>query len=685
MQHSTSTKASSTHFWRVLLAGACVAAGTAAASSSSSYQEPFRPQYHFTPEKNWMNDPNGLVFYEGEYHLFYQYNPFGDKWGHMSWGHAMSRDLAHWQHLPLALAEEAGLMIFSGSAVVDWKNSSGFGKNGKPPLVAIYTGHYTEKPLENQHIAYSNDEGRTWTKYAGNPVLDIGAKDFRDPKVQWHEPGKHWIMTVALPTEHKVRFYGSPDLKTWTLRGEFGPAGATKGVWECPDLFPLPIEGEPHRTRWVLIVNVGGGSAAGGSGTQYFIGEFDGQTFKLDLQAMPQAAAAVGEPVGKLFTDFEGATYGDWKASGDAFGSGPAKGTLPDQNPVSGFHGQSLANSYLGGDKPQGTLTSPAFEITANYLSFLIGGGAHPGRTCMNLLVDGRVVRTAAGSDNEALEWASWNVREFRGRQGTLQIVDAESGGWGHINIDQILLCDVPAQRPVENALWADYGPDCYAAVSWSDIPKADGRRIWLGWMSGLGYAQDVPTSPWRSAMTIPRELRLRRSADGLRLVQNPVRELETLRGPRHEFKGGTCSAANEWLRRQELKGNQLELAVELAPASVGIQGLKVLAGPKEETRVGVDCERGCLFLDRARSGNTAFHPRFAGIHKAPLALPGGKVRLRIFVDACSVEVFANDGEVVITDLVFPSGNGRQIEFFGPAEGFAVQSVDAWTLRSVWK
>ena len=129
-----------------------------------------------------MNDPNGLVFYEGEYHLFYQYNPFGDKWGHMSWGHAVSPDLVHWQHLPLALAEENGVMIFSGSAVVDWKNTSGFGKDGKPPLVAIYTGHYTEKPLQNQHIAYSNDKGRTWTKYAGNPVLDIGAKDFRDPE-----------------------------------------------------------------------------------------------------------------------------------------------------------------------------------------------------------------------------------------------------------------------------------------------------------------------------------------------------------------------------------------------------------------------------------------------------------------------------------------------------------------------
>ena len=151
-------------------------------AAEPTYQEPHRPQFHFTPAKNWMNDPNGMVYYDGEYHLFYQYNPFGDKWGHMSWGHAVSPDMVHWEHLPVALYEEDGIMIFSGSAVVDWKNTSGFGKNGEPPLVAIYTGHYTEKPLQNQQIAYSTDRGRTWTKYANNPVLDIGKRDFRDPR-----------------------------------------------------------------------------------------------------------------------------------------------------------------------------------------------------------------------------------------------------------------------------------------------------------------------------------------------------------------------------------------------------------------------------------------------------------------------------------------------------------------------
>jgi hypothetical protein len=182
------------------------------------YREPFRPQFHFTPERNWMNDPNGMVYYDGEYHLFYQHNPKGDKWGHMSWGHAVSHDLIHWEHLPLALPEENGVMIFSGSAVVDWKNTTGFGKEGKPPLVAIYTGHHTAKPLQNQHIAYSNDRGRTWTKFAGNPC-STSVPRISDPQILWHESTSQWVTTIAMPTDANqiLRFAESERLDTARL------------------------------------------------------------------------------------------------------------------------------------------------------------------------------------------------------------------------------------------------------------------------------------------------------------------------------------------------------------------------------------------------------------------------------------------------------------------------------------
>jgi len=655
----------------------------AAANPPPNYSEPFRPQYHFTPEKNWMNDPNGMFYYEGEYHLFYQYNPFGDKWGHMSWGHAVSPDMVHWKHLPLALAEENGVMIFSGSAVVDWHNSSGFGKDGQPPLVAIYTGCRADSDgTQFECIAYSNDKGRTWTKYSGNPVIDRHLKDFRDPKVQWFEPTKSWVMTVSLSAEHKVCFYGSDNLKNWKLLSQFGPAGATAGVWECPDLFELPVEGT-HEKRWVLAVNMNPGSIAGGSGGQYFIGQFDGTKFTADADSIMKPTPEF-VPEGRVLANFEGKDYGDWKTTGEAFGSGPAQGRLADQNPVDGYLGHGLVNSYYHGDATTGTMTSPEFEITQPFLNFLIGGGSQK-ETRMDLLAAGKVVRTASGSDAERLAWSSWDVREFLNQKAVLQIVDNATGGWGHINVDQIMLADVPARSASEAALWFDYGKDYYAAVSWSDIPKSDGRRLWIGWMNNWQYGGDEPTSPWRSAMSIPRQPGLRRTAEGIRLVQKPVREMEQLRDQHFTFKGGGLAEANAWLAQNRIAGQQLELVVELAPQTSGVQGVKVLKGAKEETVIGVDRGRGQVFVDRTQSGNVNFNPQFSGVHVAPLSSIAGKVKLHIFVDASSVEVFVNDGERVFTDLIFPSADSRGVEFFQSETGAKISSVQAWTLKSVWK
>jgi fructan beta-fructosidase len=175
-----------------------------------TYKEPFRPQFHFTPERNWMNDPNGMVYHDGEYHLFYQHNPFGDKWGHMSWGHAVSNDLVHWKHLPLALSEQGEIKIYSGSAVVDYTDTGGFGKDGQPAMVAIYTGHRDQskqtRRVEDQRLAYSNDRGRTWIHYSENPVLDIGLPDFRDPRVFWHEPTSRWIMVLVCQGRRRSAF-----------------------------------------------------------------------------------------------------------------------------------------------------------------------------------------------------------------------------------------------------------------------------------------------------------------------------------------------------------------------------------------------------------------------------------------------------------------------------------------------
>ncbi len=243
----------------------------------SVFTEEFRPTFHFTPEKNWINDPNGLLFYKGKYHLFYQHNPSGILWGNMSWGHSVSTDLHTWEHLPVAIPCTDTAGIFSGSAVVDYKNTSGFGSLENPPLVAIYTVHQNDESNQSQHIAYSLDEGMTWVKYADNPVLDLGMKDFRDPKVSWEAETQTWLMTVAKPQEFKIAFFRSPDLKNWTHLSDFGPLAAVGGCWECPDLFPLLAP--TGERKWILIVSLNPGGIAGGSGTQYFIGDWDGTSF----------------------------------------------------------------------------------------------------------------------------------------------------------------------------------------------------------------------------------------------------------------------------------------------------------------------------------------------------------------------------------------------------------------------
>jgi fructan beta-fructosidase len=246
------------------------------------YHEMYRPQVHFSPKEKWTNDPNGMLYYKGTYHLFFQYYPDSTVWGPMHWGHATSTDLIHWQQKPIALYPDSLGYIFSGSAVVDYNNTSGFGKNGKVPLVAIFTHHDPKgekekrNDFQNQSLAYSLDEGKTWTKYVGNPVLkNPGIVDFRDPKVMWYEPGKKWVMTLA--TKDRITFYSSPDLKSWKKESEFGKdAGAHGGVWECPDLFPLDNNG---KKIWVLIVNLNPGGPNKGSATQYFLGDFDGNKF----------------------------------------------------------------------------------------------------------------------------------------------------------------------------------------------------------------------------------------------------------------------------------------------------------------------------------------------------------------------------------------------------------------------
>jgi sucrose-6-phosphate hydrolase SacC (GH32 family) len=486
-----------------------------------------------------MNDPNGLVYYNGKYHLFYQYNPYGLQPGNNSWGHAVSSDLVNWKEEPVAIPAQNGVLAYSGSVVVDWNNTSGFGINGQPPLVAIYTG---KTNVEDQRIAYSNDEGLTWTNYDQNPVLEMNNNQFRDPKVVWHQDSQKWIMVVAVPAYQGIRFYSSPNLKDWTLLTGFGSAGNISAFWECPDFFKLPVDDISNKMKWVLVHSVGT--------AQYFIGDFDGQHFSWENIS----------PSGILIDDFESTSYPKWRTSGTSFGAGPATGN----GTFSGYLGSRL---IVSGNESEGKIISQDFTIQKNNISFLIGGGYNPGKAYIKLVVNGQTVKTSTGMNEDLLKWRNWDVSTLIGKVAHIEIVDSVitvSWGSGHINIDHIIQTDVPFESP--NYGQVDRGKDFYALQSFSDIPAPDGRRIWLAWLNNWSYASQLPTNPWKGMMSIPREVKLETHNGQIKLVQKPVRELDILRKDTLNFRNTNLSVINSAIKSSVYK--RFELKAKIATAN---------------------------------------------------------------------------------------------------------------------
>ena len=470
------------------------------------YNETYRPQFHFTPQYGWMNDPNGMVYLDGEYHLFYQYNPYGSMWGNMHWGHAVSTDMVSWTYLPIAIAPDSLGTIFSGSAVVDVNNTSGFGKNS---IVAIFTSN---GKTQRQSIAYSTDKGRTFTKYTGNPVLpNPGITDFRDPKVSWNEATKRWVM--ALATKQTITFFSSPNLKDWTKLSEFGQGtGAHTGVWECPDLFPLTYQG---KTKWVLLVSINPGGPNGGSATQYFIGSFNGKVFKADALPYP---------------------------------------------------------------------------------------------------------------------------------------------------------------------LWVDYGRDNYAGVSWGNIPKSDGRRLFLGWMSNWDYGTSVPTLNFRSANTIPRELTLKNNGDHLVLNSFPVKEMKSLRSVPKIIPDKLVE--KELSIDELLKNNKgtYEIEMTLKPQNATVFGFELKNSKGEDLKFTFDLNAKKLSMDRKRSGKIDFNDKFKTGTSSPLV---NKVtyKVRLLVDKASAELFINDGEIVMTTLFFPTEIMNAMNLFTTMGKLNAENITIYNIK----
>jgi fructan beta-fructosidase len=461
-----------------------------------------------------MNDPNGLVFANGQYHLFYQHYPDSTVWGPMHWGHATSSDLIHWKQLPIALYPDSLGMIFSGSAVMDTHNTSGLGTSDNPPIVAIYTYHNDgaakagRMDFQTQGMAFSIDNGNTWSKFKANPIIkNPGQKDFRDPKVFWHEPTKKWVLILAA-FDH-VEIYRSPDLKSWTHVSDFGlNQGGHGGVWECPDLFPLPVEGTQEE-KWVMLVSLGDGGINGGSATQYFLGTFDGERFTNQLSK--------------------------------------------------------------------------------------------------------------------------------------------------------------------EQVLWIDYGRDNYAGVTWSGTGN---KRIFLGWMSNWKYAQVVPTKNWRSAMTIPRELKLINTADGPRIASMPVGEINSL-------SDGHLPLKLDGTNIITLPSSQIEvtLTIQLPSNHSGFE-FELSNAPGEKVLIGLD-DANHYYIDRTHAGPANFSTDFPGKHPAPRMITDSLIQLTMLIDRSSVELFADQGLTTMTDLFFPTEEMKKLTL-RVSEGVQIVDYQVVEMKRIW-
>ena len=482
--------------------------------NNNYYKEKYRPQIHFTPQKNWMNDPNGLVYYKGKYHLFYQHHPYSNVWGPMHWGHAVSDDLLHWEHLPIALAPDSETgMAFSGSAVVDYNDSSGFFE-GESGLVLIYTSTLPDSDggHQQQCIAYSQDDGQSWIKYNRNPVIKNKLKkDFRDPKVFWHQKTGKWIMVLV--AGDRVELYNSPNLKKWNYLSEFGAErGSHAGVWECPDLFPIEAEEQEY---WILKVDVQKGSIAGGSGGQYFVGHFDGENF-------------------------------------------------------------------------------------------------------------------------------------------------IEIKNFNEVN-------------------WLDYGQDFYAAQSWNNLPDAGKRKVWLGWMSNWDYANEVPTEIWKSAMSLPRELKFIRENDELKLLQQPIKEIKQLRNKKYEFENIKINKKKNKLFKEINSPLEISSIINLDNKTDFEFSFEF---KKNELSLKYNSEKNKIILNRKNAASD-FHPDFREEQTVEID-ELNKLKLQILIDWSSIEIFINDGRWVITDLIFPEDEILDLKINNLAEILKIDKLDIFELDSIW-
>jgi len=634
----------------------------------AQYAETYRPQYHFSANTGWIGDPDGLTRYNNKYHLFW-------------WGHATSNDLVYWTEKAWPMqGDNSAFDYYSGTVVVDTKNTGGFKTGTYAPMVALFTNHNKTTGLEAPAISSSNDYLTDYTNFyfynSGNPVMPT-ANGFRDPSVFWDAANNQWVMAIANAANNKtVQFYYSANLKTWHLINSFGPLGSKENWWECPDLFQLPVDGNASNMKWVLL-------CSSSTKVQYFLGSFDGlYGFNIDSSCDSYLRNGTGIQ-GTVFADFETTGYTGWTATGTAFGTGPVSGNLSGQQSVFGYLGNKLVNSFNNGDASTGTLTSASFTISKNCINFLIGGGNNAGQTCINLIVNGLVVQSTTGRNDEVLKWAGWNVTPWVGQTAQIQIVDNSTGSWGHINIDQIVFADALWNNNIEHSLIADSGSDFYAARTFRDYDNVENRTVMMGWMGNWDYANSTPTSWGRGHESLPRELSLKTFADGVRLVQQPIPALKKLRNDSVIVTNKPIQNTQP-LTEFTPAYNYYEIDAVFNVLTGANFGLNLCVSGTNKVVLGYDATSSNLYLDRTKSGNVSFSSSFPNIISAPLAPDNGVIKLHIYIDQSSIEVFANDGVRVLSSLIYPDPASKSIELFSINGQTILQSFKAYNLKSIW-
>jgi sucrose-6-phosphate hydrolase SacC (GH32 family) len=634
-------------------------------ANGQNYTQPYRPQFHFSPTSGWIGDPTGAIRFQDTYRLFW-------------WGQATSTDLVYWNDQGWAMTGDNGsFSYFTGSVVADLNNTSGFGTPTDTALVAVYTMHNYATGIQSQGISTSLDYDQ-FQYYEGNPVIPSNSTDFRDPQVIWDADQQRWVMVITRPLDRTIECYTSPDLINWTYQSTFGGLGARKEVWEVPDLFQLPLNGDPNEMRWVMTCGMGPNR------TQYWVGDFDGTHFTPDSIMTNYLQQGSGIP-GVLFEDWENG-YGDWTATGTAFGSEPATGSFLNQSEVSGFFGDRLVNTFIDGDFPTGTLTSPTFTIEQPFINFLIAGGNYVNSTELQLLIDGTVVRRSQGYNSERLRWDGWDVSEFIGQSASLVILDNASSSWGHINIDNIYFSDVRMATHTEHAYWADWGQDFYAAKSFRDFDGTEGRVVWLAWMNNWTYANSIPTAWGNStAHSLPRELELVSSpTQGYHLRQRPIPALQILRRDSATLTE-TLVEGTRTLDEFQPARNTYEIDASFVVEAGSGQdfGLHLCVKGNKKLVLGYDEKASEVYLNRVNA-NELFLPNFNTEVRVPITRPDSLLRFHLFIDQLSAEVFINDGEEVITSLIFPAADALGIELFAHNHPSALSSLQAWELSSIW-